>query len=277
MRKKKCKYLLLGSLWLWSGAEVTFAQASSQVEPESSRPSWQNSSQCLRWALFQLDQFQRHLNLDPKPAFEQLKIAIERLKALGAERVLENRRHFADLQSIIQLERDFLYFEGRHLLHKNAGESELRRVLGQLEKIGAPEEDRIWLYDRLKMDTQYLRSLRILWELHERKPQELKRELPTPPKFPRISTYDLEGCHEVAAVMDLAMKQIWRPSPQGLEDILLQLVERYESLGSMKVALDVMKLAPKDMRLQRLEQKKIQLEAKVAQEGDWLQQSGDLY
>ena len=251
---------------------------SSQVSLEKPALTQQdaNASSWLAWSQERVAHFQARVEEDPSETLKTVTEAELFLKGLGGGVALKNLRHFADLQLLGEVKKDLMYLTSRHALSASWSRPKLVKLKMEMEEAQLPAEDRWMIYGALGDTTSQVRALRKVYEMCERSPELLKRKVLIPPPFPAMKTCDVDACHDVFSILDIILKQGWRPSKLVLEKTLLDLAHRYEALNAVHLAKEVLGLAPKSMLTETLIREKQRLE-KVQKKSNWQDQGGDLY
>jgi hypothetical protein len=183
---------------------------------------------------------------------EDLTRAIAFFASLPSEVSLKNTRHFAELQALRSSQTDLSY-RCAQVLEQQAqrgvvAPSEWDNVLEHMQSAGSPQEDLVLVYRHMKDHRAYLSTLVNVYEAHERNPLQLKRPLELPPMFFNVNLWTLEDCNLASILMDIAIKKLWWEGERSEQHWLLPLSQRYERLGFVVRARDVLALAPLERR-----------------------------
>jgi hypothetical protein len=235
-----------------------------------------NASKWLAWSLERVTHFQAQIKDDPSPILKLVTESELFLKGLDGGVALKNLRHFADLQHLGEVKKDLMYLTSRHALSMSWDRSKLMALGMEMEEAQLPAEDRLMIYRALGDVSSHVRALRQVYELYERSPELLKRPVPIPPPLPNMEACDIDACHDVFSILDIILKQGWRPSKLVLEKTLLGLAHRYEALKATHLAKEVLRLAPESMLTETLIQEKKRIDG-LQKKPNWQDQGGDLY
>lgn len=245
--------------FLFYGTCLNLCCAIKDEGPPQLDPSRSNTAEWIEWS-------QRKLfkQSDMMEVNETIGRAIVFLSALPSSVVLNNQRHFADVQILKSLKRDVLYRYSLDLEKVEAPRSKWLHLLEQMRLAGADDEDLVRVYFFLGDHRSYLASMVRIYESHERDAQQLRRPLILPPQFFNVEDWDLMNCNDGSVLLDISIKKMWWAGVASEKKWLFPLSERYQSLGHDVRAKEVLSLAPAGHRSAELISKLAELQKKTA-------------
>jgi hypothetical protein len=252
----KCIFILgLGSFCIHGPFFFSFELAAAE-EKELEAPALvaniSNTELWCNWAQQTVIEAQQ-TSKDPQIWLDILRNAQKTLQQCSAQSALANPNHFSDLQKLKFFERELLYWQSQWLISKKADVAQQKICLQNMAELESPAEDQVPLLLNLGLLSSYLEQLQRVYETLDRSPEKLQRKISVPPVFFKISEWSADDCHRAVGILDVALKQLWRPKSEELESTLMPIAQRYEQLKLTRFALELLLLCPEKLRSTQLQ------------------------